>query len=150
MSDDKQQDLINMGHARTDEQRAVMQKILEEGHCPFCTENLEKYHQQPIIKEGKYWLLTPNQWPYKFTRLHLLAIAKTHAEKISELPPEAYADLFELLSWAEKEYSLKSGAIGLRFGNTSGTGATVLHLHAHLIVADREAPGYEKVRFPVG
>src|SRR5258706_13991536 len=63
---------INMGTIRRKDQRDVMQEIEKQGHCPFCRENLDKYHKNPILKEGKYWLLTENQWPYEHVKHQLL------------------------------------------------------------------------------
>jgi len=141
---------VDMENARLDEQRKVMQTIIDEHHCPFCMDNLRKYHKQQILKDGKYWILTPNQWPYDFTRVHLMAILKTHAEKLSEVPPEAGRELFEMLAWAEKEYKVAGGAIGMRFGDTSHSAGTVNHVHAQFIVPDIELPGFQPVRFKIG
>lgn len=142
--------LISIGNARTEHQKKVMEKIKEFQECPFCEENLKKYHKEEILKRGKYWTLTKNQWPYDFTKLHLLAITRKHVENLNDLPKASFGELLELFQWAEKEYDLKHGAIGVRFGEVSNTGATVLHLHAHLIVADTEHPDYKTVRFKVG
>ncbi len=146
---------VDTRHSRSDEQREVMRQIVEAGHCPFCPPNLKLWHNRPILREGEFWILTPSRWPYPHTALHLLAIAKTHVEKLSELPPEAGQDLFELFQWAEKEFDLPGGAlamgaIALRFGDTDYTGATVKHLHAQLIIPDIHAPDYEKLRLPIG
>lgn len=142
--------LINVGSARTDHQRQVMEEIKEQDICPFCEENLRKFHKREILKKGKHWVLTPNQWPYDFTKLHLIAIARKHVEHLNDLPPDAFAELFELFQWAEQKYKLDHGAVAMRFGNVEGTGSTVLHLHAHLIVSDYDQPDYETVRFRVG
>ena len=78
---------INLASVRSDDQKRVMEEIALNNHCPFCTENLTKYHKKPIIKEGKYWILTDNQWPYEKTKNQLLAINKRHIEHIKELEP---------------------------------------------------------------
>ena len=143
--------LIEMGNVRGDRQRRVMERIEALKECPFCEENLKKYHKQKIIKQGKYWTLTPNQWPYDDTELHLLAIARKHVERLDDLSKAAFTELLELFQWAERKYKLDYGAIAMRFGDVGGTGATVLHLHAHLIVANPDpAPGSDRVRFPIG
>lgn len=141
---------VDLENARLDEQRKVMQEIIDEGHCPFCLDNLRKYHKQQILRDGKYWILTQNQWPYDFTRVHLLAILKTHAVNLGQVPPEAGKELFELLSWAEKEYDVEGGAIGMRFGDTNHSAGTVNHIHAQFIVPDIKKPGFQPVRFKIG
>jgi diadenosine tetraphosphate (Ap4A) HIT family hydrolase len=142
--------LISVDHARSDQQRKVMEQIRDVAECPFCAENLKKYHKKKILRIGKYWVLTENQWPYEHTKLHLLAIARTHVETLNDLPKAAFADLLELFQWAEKKYTLEYGTLAMRFGDVTRTGATVLHLHAHLIVADHDHPDFTSVRFKVG
>src|SRR5690606_32849370 len=55
---------VHMAHARGEEQAGVMQGILAAGECPFCADNLAKYHKGETLFNGDYWLLTRNQWPY--------------------------------------------------------------------------------------
>jgi diadenosine tetraphosphate (Ap4A) HIT family hydrolase len=127
-----------------------MENIKNEKHCPFCEENLRKYHKEPILKEGKYWILTKNQWPYKGTKLHLLAILKKHAERLGELTPEEGAELFELFQWAERSNRVLGGGFAMRFGDMRYSGGTVRHLHAQFIVPDVDNPDAEPVRFKIG
>ncbi len=137
--------LVNLENTRTDDQRKVMKKILEEGHCPFCKENLSNYHKKPILRETENWLLTEIQWPYDRTRAHLMAITRNHVTTLSGLPKEAGSELFELFQWAEKEYGMKGGAVGLgsalamRFGESKYSSSTVTHLHAQMIFPDADA-----------
>lgn len=133
---------INMVNTRSEEQQRVMKEIQQNGHCPFCTENLEKYHKNPILKEGKYWLLTDNQWPYAKIKHQLLAIHKTHIEHINELDPEAAAELITLFKEISIARNIKGGGVIIRFGSNpekGNYGSTVLHIHAHMIEPDLEA-----------
>lgn len=141
---------VDLGNARHDEQRQVMRQIIDADHCPFCAENLTKYHQQPIIKETKYWLLTYNQWPHANTKLNLLLIYKPHAEKLCQLDAAAGGELIELVAWAEKHFQIPGGGWAMRFGDTRYSAGTVRHLHAQLLVPDLDKPGFEPVRFKIG
>ncbi len=143
---------VDLDNAREKEQVKVMKKIISAGECPFCLKNLRKYHKEPILKEGKYWLLTKNQWPYKHTKLHLLAIYKEHAEKLNDLAPEASRELLELVQWAERKFSIPGGGWVMRFGDTNYSAGSVKHLHAQLLVPDIEAPDYldKPVRVKIG
>jgi dihydrofolate reductase len=135
------------------EQTEIMKTIQEEGFCPFCPEHYEKSGLMPILKEGKYWHIRQNRWPYENTRIHLIVIHNAHAEKISDLAPEAAQELFELAKWFETEYKVSGGGIGIRFGDPRVNGATVNHLHAHFITADitdKKNPQYKPVRVRVG
>jgi diadenosine tetraphosphate (Ap4A) HIT family hydrolase len=47
----------------------------------------------------------------------------------------------------ERRWALDSYAIGMRVGDPHWNGGTVEHLHAHVIVAERESLEHEPVRF---
>lgn len=141
---------VDIGNARFEDQEAVMREIIASDHCPFCKENLEKYHTPAIIKETEHWILTTNKWPYKNTRVHLLAILKTHVEHLYDIPPTAGAELIEIMGWAEQEYKALGGALAMRFGDTDYSAGTISHLHAQFIVPDIAAEGYEPTRFKIG
>lgn len=149
MSDDKQQ-FVDLDNAREHDQKVVMQEIQAEEHCPFCLENLHKYHKRPILKEGTYWLLTDNQWPYKHTKVHLLLIYKEHATRLSELEPEAGKELLEFVQWAEVEYKVRGGGWAMRFGDTDYSAGTINHIHVQFLQPDLDSEGYEPVRIKIG
>ncbi len=132
---------INAVAIRREDQRVVMEEIKKQGHCPFCTENLEKYHKAPILKEGRFWVLTDNQWPYEKIKHQLLAVYKTHVEHISEIDPEAGSELFTLFSEEAKKRNIPGGGLAIRFGSSEhgSYGSSVLHIHAHLFEPDLEA-----------
>lgn len=139
-------------HIREPEQRAVMEEIERLGICPLCPDHIGHWGPRPVLLVGEHWFIGRNSWPYRSTRLHLIFTPKTHAERLADLTPAAWAELLELLRMVEVVCRLSSGAIGIRFGTPSETGATIRHIHAHLIVADQDVsrPGYERVRFPMG
>lgn len=142
-------DFVNLENARFDDQKDVMQSIIEDGVCPFCQESLKKYHKSEILKSGEHWLLTYNQWPYANTKLHLLAIAKYHATDLSGMKPGSAEELFDMLRWAEDFYKISFGGICMRFGDIKQNGATIDHLHAHLIVPVENLSKDKKVRFKI-
>lgn len=137
----KSHPFIEMSNVRTDKQRQVMEQILEAGHCPFCLENLERWHKPVILREGRHWIVTYNQWRYPNTELHLLIISREHAEDISDLPSGAVAELFDLTKWAKSKFGIQGGALAMRFGEPTLTGATVRHLHAQIVVPHPKAIG---------
>lgn len=133
--------LINLNNARTEAQKKVMEQIDKEGHCPFCIENLEKYHKNPILKTGKFWLLTENQWPYEKIKHQLLAIYRTHIEHLEEMDPESGSELLDMFALESKKRNIEGGGVAIRFGKSEhgNFGSSVLHIHAHLIEPDLEA-----------
>lgn len=146
----KKTQFINLNNARLKEQKAVMEVIKKDGACPFCLENLQRYHKQVILQEGQFWLLTTNQWPYKHTKAHYLLIYKKHAVRLADLEAAAGAELFSILQILEREAQLPGGALALRFGDTDYSAGTVNHLHAQLIVPDISKPDFEPVRLKIG
>lgn len=140
---------VNLDNARLEEQRHVMEGIVEDDVCPFCPDHLEKYHKQPALRHGEHWILTPNQWPYENTRVHLLAISAYHAENLSDLREGSLDELQEHLQWAEFTYKVSAGGLAMRFGDVMKNGATVNHLHGHFIVPEDNLPPDTKVRFKI-
>ena len=141
MNDDKKNQYINLETLRRDDQRKVMADIRDAGHCPFCMENLEKYHKNPILKEGKFWVITDNQWPYKNIVHQVLAIYKTHINHPRDMDDKASEELFTLFNEICDERGIEGGGIAMRFGESAdgNYGSSVLHLHAHLIEPDLKA-----------
>jgi diadenosine tetraphosphate (Ap4A) HIT family hydrolase len=81
--------------------------------------------------------------------VHLLAIARKHVESIDELPAGAGDELFEHVRWAILEYKIDFGGLAMRFGDVRHNGASVNHLHAHIIVPDKNKPADAKVKFKI-
>ncbi len=106
-----------------------------------------KRHPHPILFENEHWFTTHNAVPYEGAGLHLLFIHKEFITSIEEISPAALQDLWALIEESKEEFEFESGAFMMRFGDTSQTGATVTHLHAHIIVAKKEE-GKRKVIFP--
>lgn len=149
MSDTTSESFVNLDNARSEEQRHVMEKIEAGNYCPFCPEHLADTHEKPIIRKGEHWVFTENRWPYKNTIHHWLLIAAYHAETLNDLRSGAFEEYGEHVKWAEREYRIAAGGLAMRFGDVSGTGATVRHLHGHLIVPKSDLPREEKVRFKI-
>lgn len=93
--------------------------------------------------------MTENAYPYEGTRVHLLLIYKRH---LTRLPRNilALGELSRFIAWAEKKYDVRGGSLVCRFGETRYNGASVDHVHIHLIVGDVDAPDHKPVRVKVG
>lgn len=141
---------VDIDNSRVEEQKKVMDEILDQAHCPFCEENLRTYHKQPIIKETAHWIATTNQWPYENTKYHFLLITKEHLTNITELNSDAGKELIELTSWLINEYKIPGGGLAVRFGDTNYSAGTVAHLHAQLIQPDPTLEDYQPVRVKLG
>lgn len=141
---------VNLSHARTSFQKEVMERIKHDKVCPFCEEHFLTYHTKPILKKGKYWLLTENFQPYEGTKHHLLAVSRKHTTHFDTLAPAAQAELFKLISAELKKRGVQGGTLLMRFGNTDYTGGTVEHLHAQVICGAKRTPGREMIVTGIG
>jgi diadenosine tetraphosphate (Ap4A) HIT family hydrolase len=135
--------ILNLNNSRKKEQIEVMKKIISDGVCPFCEENIEKYHTKPILFKTDRWIVTENAWPYDGAKKHWLLIYKFHIEHTKEIDGMGWKDIGEILKRLEKEEDLDYGTFLMRFGDTAKTGATVLHVHLQLIQSDPDSPSYD-------
>jgi diadenosine tetraphosphate (Ap4A) HIT family hydrolase len=76
-------------------------------------------------------------YPYNGTRRHILFISRRHVESPAMLSPAAWRELGALSKWAIQSFRIPGGSIFMRFGNTEYTGATINHLHAHIVSGGR-------------
>lgn len=145
------QKVVDTRYAKSGDYQAVIGEIEEEGRCPFCPENF-RYHKEPILKRRRGWFITRNSWPYENARHHFIILGSKHKEMISDLSGRDWRAINWLIRWAVREFDLPGGALTMRFGDTAHTGATVVHLHAHLIVPelDPQTGRARTVNFPIG
>ncbi len=142
---------VNIKNARKGKYKKVIEKIALTGKCPFCKEDF-KYHEKPVFKQRNGWFLTENSWPYKNSRYHLIIIGDKHKENFSELTKKDLEAVAYLTRWAIKKYKIKGGGLAMRFGDTDFTGASVAHLHFHIISPklNRKTGHAKTVKFPIG
>lgn len=133
--------LVDARYARTPEYRKVIEQIQKDKKCPFCPRNF-RYHNRKILKKIGKWIITRNFNPYPGTRHHFILIGDKHKTKAGHLTAKDFAEIGYLVQWTEREFKIQGGALAMRFGNSRYTGATVTHLHCHLIVPKLE---YRKV-----
>jgi diadenosine tetraphosphate (Ap4A) HIT family hydrolase len=132
---------VVMEHSSNDVQRAVHQQIIEDDKCPFCIENITKYHSKPILETADHWLVTKNAWSYKGTTQHHLLILKRHTEHVADMNTDEWSELLTLI---QKYGPVDGGAFFMRFGDATKTCSTVVHLHCHIISGgNRESLGEE-------
>ncbi|MEK7658510.1 MAG: HIT domain-containing protein [Patescibacteria group bacterium] len=142
---------VNIKNARKGEYKNIIKEIESTGKCPFCKENF-KYHKKPIYKKNGKWFLSNNSWPYKNTENHLIILGDEHKENFSELTKKDFESIAYLTNWVIKKWKIKGGGVAMRFGNTDYTGASVSHLHFHIISPkiDKKTKRAKTVNFPIG
>lgn len=142
---------VNVENSKRDaDYSELLKKIKEEGVCPFCPDNLQKFHPNPILKESKHWKVTENAFPYDGTKHQFLLIHKKHIEFFKEISDEGWVELRQLIKWLEDNYEFQAGSLLLRFGHTKKTGASVQHIHAQIIHSDPDNSNYEPVVTRIG
>lgn len=142
---------INPSNAKSQQYSEALSEIEKAKVCPFCPSQFPgQWHTNPILKESKGWLITRNMFPYPDTSEHLLIVGTRHIENITEITPEDYEAILELAQWAVLEFNIAGGFLGMRFGDPLFTGATVKHLHAHIISPSKKSGKISIVNFPIG
>ncbi len=130
----------------------VVKNIESEGNCPFpfCGEDPAEHHKKPIFAEGKYWKATDNAYPYDNVDHHILFIYKEHKLSLTDITTEGWVELHRLVEETIKNRNILGGTLFMRFGDTRYTGASVSHLHAHLVVSKGNSSDYKPVLTRIG
>ncbi len=134
---------INTKNTLNENYREILKNISRDNVCPFCEENLPKYHPKKILFKTDYWIVTTNAWPYSGTKHHFLLIYKKHITHLKKIPQRATTDMLEITKGLTAQYKIEGGSLLMRFGKSESTGASVEHLHAHLISPDRQNKNYD-------
>lgn len=143
-------DKIYLEHAREQEQLKDMEDIANRDICFMCPEHIPEFYEERdgLIAEGDHSYLVHNGYPYEGTSHHLMVLPKEHVTTLGELSDDFVLEAFSFLRTMEEELEVEGGAIAMRFGEPALTGATVHHLHLHLIVPKTDlGPNDEPVRF---
>jgi ATP adenylyltransferase len=141
---------FNIANARVPEQLKQMEDLQKRKICPFCREHFEVNHREPILKESKYWLLTKNDYPYDGAKIHLLLVYKNHIDSLHKVSKDGMTELLEHVKWAKKKFKIPGASLVMRFGNNKYTGATITHLHAHLVSGYKQNKKSEAIRSTIG
>lgn len=121
--------LYNFAAVRMPQQRAEMERLDRLGLCVFCPNGLPIGTR--LIYRSPSWVVVPNRWPYPDTREHLLVVSRRHVTDVRQLQANELIDLGVVLGLVAPDggYELR-----VRSGDMGVTGATVAHLHWHVIV----------------
>lgn len=128
---------IDNSNSRNKKYSKVIDSIKKDNVCPFCPDYLLKYHKKPIIEENKNWISTKNMYPYEGSKIQILFIHKKHISSMEEITTIGWLDLKKIIDSTTKRLKIKKGSFFMRFGNTKYTGASVTHLHCHILVSKK-------------
>jgi diadenosine tetraphosphate (Ap4A) HIT family hydrolase len=121
---------------RTAEQLAEMRQLEARGVCLFCPDGLSGHARQQVLLRTSHWTVTPNEFPYPGTIAHLLLVPHQHAADLLDLDEGVRQDFWAALAAVRSSYDLSYYGLGIRNGDCRFTGATIRHVHAHVMVGD--------------
>ena len=137
-------------NARVPLQIERMRIAQEQGICCFCREHFENYHTAPVEIENNSFLVAKNDFPYDGATSHWLIVSKRHVTTPLELSIGEWGD-FQAVLLKLSEIDPHPGAgLVMRYGEPSFTGATIAHLHAHVIYGVSGTPQDEKISVFLG
>lgn len=121
----------DISNARSEKQAQDMRDLEAARACLFCPEGL-KLKGKRVFHRGKHWYVTPNDFPYKGTTVHVMIVPNRHIASFADLTQEELLEFPAMITWISKEFDIKGAGMFCRFGDTSYTGATIHHLHFHI------------------
>lgn len=121
-------------NARTPDQIKRMRQLKKRRECFFCNENYLNIGASPSIHTEEWWFVKKNDYPYSGSVHHYLIASQTHVTRVTDLTPEAWMKLQEVIEWLEKVLDVSGASIFVRSGDMRYTGATLDHLHFHFLV----------------
>ena len=124
-------------------------RIRESGECPFCPRNITKEGRK-LVAEIARWSIIKNHYPYQGSVLHLLIIPKRHVISLSELTNAEWVQMAEVIAIAADKYPFLAKGYGMAVRVGEVGGATLYHLHWHLIAPQVVEIGQIAVNFGIG
>jgi len=125
--------IVEPANGRNEEYKAQLERILESGICPFC-QNGETLKEQLILRSNQSWWIKENAHPLAHTLYHFVITPNRHIESVDDITSAEWEDLKEMRAWVKQNYPANGDAMYVRSGEPLVTGATVTHLHYHMIV----------------
>jgi ATP adenylyltransferase len=111
-----------------------MRALEADGVCIFCPDGLALHRKDRILWRTAQWNIMRNEFPYAGSKLHVLLAPASHVEDVLDLDDAARADFWVALSGVRSRYGLSYYGLGIRNGDCRFTGATIRHVHAHVLV----------------
>jgi diadenosine tetraphosphate (Ap4A) HIT family hydrolase len=139
--------LYHLAAARSDDQRAYMERLEADGICVFCPEHVAQYHGRPVTYRGRHWYVTENAYPYEGTAAHHLIVAHRHVTSFHELPDAAGEELWAIKRMLREQMPAVAFATVERSGDMRYNGGSLAHLHTHFVGLEPDPP--TTVRFRV-
>lgn len=137
---------MRMDNARHEEQRKRMAELKEQGKCFFCDQNYLKIGAAEAILGMNYWYVRNNDYPYSGTTHHCIIAPYRHVKRVTELSTEEWQELLLAFKLVEDSLNVPGESIFARSGDMAYTGATLDHLHFHLLVGGPKPEDWKSVQ----
>ena len=148
--------LQDLSNTREVLQQQIMEELAVTGECFLCPSVIKrivaKYPEIPnlSIYEGKDWFIKHNAFPYEGTVLHLLIIPKRHVTRLEDLSTAEFLEIQEMIAWVNKTYNVEGASMFIRYGKMSYTGATLAHMHFHILHGVEKSEDSESIKPKLG
>lgn len=148
--------LQNLSNVREEEQRQIMEELARTGECFLCQEVIARVAKKYpgvatlSVHEGNHWFIKNNDFPYSGTKLHVLVVPKRHVTELEDLSGEEFLELQQMFTWINKKYDVEGASMFLRYGNMNYNGATLSHIHFHILHGASKHDGGEAIRVKLG
>ncbi len=129
-------------NAREQKQLDIMLDMEAQGKDPLDP----KYIDQEIMRVTDYWYISKNRFPYEGVEEQFLIVARYPVYQKEQITDAMWNDLQNIWLDLSLQYDISGGALCLRFGDPSLSGATLKRFHVHLIKPKEES----KAKFSVG
>ncbi len=129
---------MNLQNARHKEQLDRMRNLHQENICFFCSNNVAKLGAAPPIYKNNNWYIKKNDYPYQGSIHHYLIVSKKHVTSVSKISKASWVNLYSAVKWLDKKLGIKGYSLFVRSGDIFYTGATIDHVHFHLISGARK------------
>lgn len=129
---------VDIANCRSTKQQETYLKIYRENYDPFAERSSIEALGNEIFDESDHWITIKNKH-YKHTdrKHHLVVILKRFIKTPDDLTEEEILDAFKVIRELNKTLQISGGAILMRYGDTRLSGASVKHLHFHVVEPNR-------------
>ncbi|PIR97737.1 MAG: hypothetical protein COT89_03105 [Candidatus Colwellbacteria bacterium CG10_big_fil_rev_8_21_14_0_10_42_22] len=129
--------------------RGKLEEAEKRGVCIFCLKELERSGRK--FRRLDSAIMFENEFPSKGAKIHLLIVSERHVTSPADLHLHEWMDILRMFIQVTEEMGVDGGALVVRFGDSDISGATVHHLHFHLVVPKLDERGLSTpVAFYVG
>lgn len=123
--------MYRLENARTPEQRAHMERLAAVGRCILCDPGNDLLYDAGSVYAAR------NRYPYPDARGHYLLVPRRHVVRWDHLGPTEQETLIgeidKLIGLIEDADGNADYEVRWRSGDPAATGATIEHLHIHVI-----------------